>query len=454
MATTLVQFWQEERDTYETQQAAAQNDLGTAQLALTNAKAALVSDQASFAKQAADIAASRAQLASTSVPSEVSALNDKIRDGIVAQRGLQGALLDDQSAIDQAQEQVDASGAILVRTTASLADAEAKLDKAKDERKKREMMKTTLEIAPLDTLPKDAADFHDGDTTTRATARISKNFPPELLSIVEKRYTSWTSRVTKLTKELTDAEDALADEYAAAGGLDGAARKTEIEFRKAEGELADYFATARVGFERAREVMNQLEAITLADGKVPDILTDREQKDAASNPARTAVSPDVKAVVDKRDAYFEALDKVDVAVLALIKADFTAPARDAVIQTKRDAATAWQTVKNTEKDFNKDEKTTLGQWEAVIPDAAWTVLLQYKDALAELDRLKGSNPAGLIKTLTDTEGAYAAALAAAAKAQRHIAALGDAVALRQERLDDYITALPSRLFSAVRGNSF
>src|SRR6185503_10650421 len=99
MAITLVQFWQQERDIHETAQTAAQTDLSLAQSALVLAKAALEADVAELNTLVMDIASNRAKLTTTSVPSEVTALNATIRDQLIEQRELQGAILDGQDAV-------------------------------------------------------------------------------------------------------------------------------------------------------------------------------------------------------------------------------------------------------------------------------------------------------------------------------------------------------------------
>ena len=129
---TLVQFWQQERDTHKAALAAAQGDLAAAQQALVAAKANLQADAAALDKLNSDIATNRAKLASSSVPSEVTALNAAIRDQLIERRRLQGAALDDQDALAWAQADVDSATSSVGRANSKLADAEARFKAATD----------------------------------------------------------------------------------------------------------------------------------------------------------------------------------------------------------------------------------------------------------------------------------------------------------------------------------
>src|SRR5262245_884869 len=119
---TLVSFWQQEHDVYAAAQTAAQADLAAAQATLAAAMTALDSDVTALSKLTADIAANRAKLSTTSVPSEVTALNLVIRDQLIQQRGLQGAILDSQDTVAWARADADAAAALLARANTRLAD--------------------------------------------------------------------------------------------------------------------------------------------------------------------------------------------------------------------------------------------------------------------------------------------------------------------------------------------
>lgn len=89
-----------------------------------------------------------------------------------------------------------------------------------------------------------------------------------------------------------------------------------------------------------------------------------------------------------------------------------------------------------------------------MQDPAWRALIDYIDATAALTDLKTTVPATLATALDTAENVYATALAAAAKAERQADALTDVLSQRVERVDASSAALPGRLLSAVRGDSF
>src|SRR5689334_18023422 len=124
---TLMQFWQQEKDTHKAAQTAAQSDLSTAQQSLVDVKAQLQKDAGDLDKLNSAIAVNRAKLATSSVPSEVTALTATIRDQFIDQHRLQGAILDDQDDLAWAQAEVGRATAAVARASAKLADADAQL---------------------------------------------------------------------------------------------------------------------------------------------------------------------------------------------------------------------------------------------------------------------------------------------------------------------------------------
>ena len=99
MALTTLQFWQQQLTIYQAEQAAAQSDLTAAQALQKAANTQLAADLKSLDQITSSIAAMRAQLAVTTIPADANALVAQITAQIIQQRGLQGAVLDDQDAI-------------------------------------------------------------------------------------------------------------------------------------------------------------------------------------------------------------------------------------------------------------------------------------------------------------------------------------------------------------------
>jgi hypothetical protein len=464
MALTLAQLWQQQSDIYAAEQTAAHADLVLAQAALdptvVNSPAnRLAADQAALNKTIGDIAAARAKLAVTTIPAEAKALIDKITNLIVTQRGLQGSVLDDRDDVAEAQANADAATAVQSRVAARLARASANLAQATADDSRRTVLKNAAAAAPFATLKNDATTFLASTTVTNAKSRLGKNFPPEIVAIAQKRRDSRVNRLTKLQTALQNAQDALATDLAADTGLVGVTAKKQVSFVRAETVLRNYLATAKSRYDKAVVTMKALEAIELAPGTTTDILTDAEKAElAAEKTAGAAAEPGAEAIDAALDAVYAADSDLDAQILTQIAAGVDQLAADPTVKAKRDAVTAkaaaLQTAKDAFKAAASPNKADLDHWEAVIPDAAWQVLLDFEQGMAALNELSGIDPTTFGALLDSAENDYAVALAAAELAQRRVDYLGDAITLRQKRLDKATDAFAARLPSAIRGDSF
>jgi hypothetical protein len=457
MADTLLQFWQQQLAIYQAEQQAAQDDLAKQQDALQKAGAKLATDQKSLDQAVSDIAAARAQLAVTTVPADANALIARITQMMITQRGLQGTVLDDKDQVANAQASLDSAAATVARATMKVATTQATIATATADGAKRDTYKAAIAAAPLSTMKADSTAFLGSATVTNATTRMGKNFPDKLLTIAGKRHATRSNQLKGLTDDLNNASDALATEQGTDGGLSGVAAQKQVAFQRAQDALAAYVATAANGFTKAKAVMAALEAIELdATGTVPDVLTDAE-KDQLT--ALTAAGAAAEATAETLDGdlggVFSADDALQAQILTSIGADVDTLSADPNIAAKRTAVgAAWTTFNNDLSAFAAADKKDLDQWEAVVPDAAWKTLLDYQDALATLNELAATDPAALGTALDNAQSDYVAALGAAAKAQRRVDYLGDAIAIRQQRVDAAQAALSARLLSAVRGDSY
>jgi hypothetical protein len=256
---------------------------------------------------------------------------------------------------------------------------------------------------------------------------------------------------------LQNSEDALATDLAKDNGLGGIAAQKQVAFARAEDALRQYLATAKSRFDKAIATMKALEAIELAPaGTVPDVLTDAEKAQlAAKKTAGAAAEPTAETIDDDLEAVYAADKDLDTQILAQIATNVDQLDTDAAVRAKRDAIVAKLGALQAAKDaFKAANKADLDQWEAVIPDAAWQVLLDFEDGTAALTELAATDSAGLAAQMDAAENDYATARAAAELAQRRVDHLGDAIALRQKRLDAAVAAMSARLPSAIRGDSF
>ena len=565
--TTTLQFWQDQQTLYQKAQASAQSDLTAAQTAQQAANAQLAADLKTLDQVTADIAKKRALLAVTTIPAEANALVADITNDLIKQRGLQGKVLDGRDALDAAQASLAAANATQTRLQAKLADLKAKIAQATAADAQRQALRQAAGSAPLNTLKADAAALNLA-VSANALGGLKKNFPQQIIAIAAVRRQQRAQRVAQLQAVRDQAQTALGKALHADGGLQGVAGQALSDFQRAQDTLAQYVAAAASRFDKARAVLQTLEAINAdptpgltgiltkaehdqlvadpnaaagadpfgftdalfvaAQGKVAQAAADQAtaaQKAAAlraaegdkaqktllagqaaakaADPAATAgdiaaaqtaagaafdaqtaagqaatdktqadgnatgsaaaasaaieaaaAAPKAVSVGISLDAVHQALDDLDAQILLQINADVDQVNSDATLTAKRAAvATALATYKGAVTAFAAG-KAGLDQWEAIIPDPAWKVLLDYEEGLAALEELQQTDPAALAQAMDDAENAYTAALADAEKAQRRLDALSDAIGLGDKRLASAQAAISARLPSAIRGDTY
>ncbi len=455
--TTTLQFWQQQLAIHLSAQAAAQTDLAAAQALQKDSATRLTGDLKALDAGAAKIAAQRAQLAVTSVPAEAHTLIKLITKGVIAQRTLQGTVLDDQAKLADFGAQVDSANAVLTRAKSRVAAVQAAIATAGADSKQREMLKAVAAAPPLLTIATDASNLLTSTTATNAKSRLDKNFPLTMQTIAKRRYLTRNGRLASLQATLAAAQDALATDMAADDGLSGAAVKARLKLQRAQAALADVVATAAARFAKAQTLLQKLEAIELApEGTVPDVLT-KAEKDMRGTLDTDGGKAELTAETLDTDllAVFAARDAVDAAILTQIATAVDDLPTSTTVATARAAiGIAQAAFDSTLATFVAANKSDLDQWQAVIPDLAWNLLLDYEDGLAALGELKLLDLTTLSGAMNTAEDDYITALRAAEQARRRADALADAVALRQARLTAVQAAIGSRLASAIRGDTY
>jgi hypothetical protein len=379
MALTTLQFWQQQLAIHLAAQGAAQSSLMTAQTAQKDSAAALTADLKAMDAGAAKIAAQRAQLAVTSIPAEAGALITQITQGVIAQRKLQGTVLDDKAKLADAGVWVDAANTLLTRCKSRVAAVQAAITAAGIDGKQRDMLKTAIAAPPLLTIANDASDLLASLNSKPIKDLLDRNFPSALQTIAQKRYATRTGRLTSLGTVLAAAQDAWATALADHNGRGGAVEKTSLGLQRAQAALADQVANVAARYAKAQALYQKLQAVN--PPTVPDVLTDAEQASrktlddsgAAAVPAAEGLDTELKNV-------FTAWDAVDAAVLDQIANNVDQLPNSAGVAGKRADAGAAQLKFDTDvKNFPAAGGKDLDQWEAVIPDPAWSVLLDYEE---------------------------------------------------------------------------
>ena len=447
--TTLVQFWRQERDVYAGQVTRAQASLSDAQAALTQANKDLAAEQTGFGKLGDDIAAKRRKLAETTIPADADALVIEIRDLMITQRLSQGKLLDLGETADAAKAEIDSANGAIARASARRAEAETKLTAAQEQERIRQAGTTAIGNPPLSTIKADATAAQTGPDQTAAAAGIA-DIPSDLRAIAASRNGLRNKRREDAEAAVVTAEDALADERDGKGGLAGTAAKKGLAFRRAERQLLDHVSTAKLNYDRAIGLFKRV-------GAVPVLSAAEKAKATSFNSAgdgTTAVGNAATVVGDQAivDADRNSLEETTFSRQQVdIDADVSNHAYVVAARDKLQADLA--TLAADSSPANYPDKTTLDQWQAIVPDTAWQKLLDFQEATAILAGIAATS-ATLAADTVAAESAYAGALRLAAQSQRRLDHAQDAIGRRAKRVDDVDATLPARLLSAIRGDSF
>jgi hypothetical protein len=393
------------------------------------------------------------------VPSDVEALVVKIAGEIIADRRLQGKILDERAAVAAAQEAVDFAQARLTRATAKLAEAEATLTTVTADDQRRAAWRQAITQPPLSTIKTDANNIltnAQGITLLQdATAKLttaSNEVPAGLLEIAELRYEVWQKRAAAADAAVAAAENDLGALGAADGGKAGASQKAGFDFAHAAQDFGTFVKTAKARFDRAVAALTKMvnlgaQTFVLSDAQAAAI------KDAG-------VATPGAAAETKEKAFDDQVEVVDDAATAVAGATLTAQILDPNADVSNDAAVkaATQTLGTETTTLNglalaNADRDALAAWEVIIPDDAWRLILGFIDAKAVLTDLAASNAANLQAAMDTAEGAYGDAQLAAWESARSAAFLEDTIALRQEVVTDLRTVFDDRLLSATRGDA-
>src|SRR5262245_34621324 len=397
--TTLVQFWQQERDVYDTQATRAQATLTAGQAALAQAIKDLADEQLAFSTLADGISAKRKKLAETTIPADAAALLLEIRDLMIQLRISQGKIQDFAEATDAAKADVDVTAAAIACATAHRTEAEARLDSARDGDRIRQAAKNTLAAAPLSTLAAVANTAGSGPEQTAADAKVVA-IPGDLRAVAGLRNRLRSKRLADARGLVTAAENAYNKESNDQGGLAGAATKLGGLFRRAERALLDFVATGKPDYDRAIALFRRV-------GGVPVLSAAEQAQATAFNGAGAGTTAKGNAVTVIGDQTDIDADRKNLEATILTKqlADI-----DADAGVNADVITARGKVQQDLLKLADDvtnhyaDKSTLDQWQAIVPDPAWQKLLDFQEATAILTTI-ANTPATLAADMDNAEKA-------------------------------------------------
>jgi len=369
---------------------------------------------------------------------------DALAAGLAADAGLQGAVAQTQIAFERAQD-------ALSRYVATAANRFTKARAVMG-------MLAAIEAHPA-TVPDVLTD-----------AEKAQLLPPAALATAGAKASGVADPVATTTQQAVDkaaADKVAADKAAAAQAFadrDAAAKilaagEAAVKAAAVGASQADKDAAKQAADDAAAAQAAAVQAA--ADKALADGTAAQSAQDAQTAINGAVAHPNAWIIGICLDAALKAQNDLDEQILTQINADVDQLSTDPTLAAKRAATTtATATYTAAISSFAaaaspNPKRADLDQWEAVIPDPAWKILLDYEEARAALAELSGIDPdVDLAKPMSARETDYTDALAAAELARRKADALGDAIALRAKRLAAAQAALANRLPSAIRGDSY
>lgn len=443
MATTLLQYWTDERGRLDAALAATQADAALAQADLQDARARqAAASQALSLHTAADEAARRA-LAAIPMPGD----SEPLIAAIEAARAGQARARADAARAGQEAATAQAEGDRLDGQRAELQQqreaAERALQRAQAEHDTRQGWIDALQAG---TLADDAAAaLAEHEATARA--RVESEFPSHPTAA---RHFLKRVRARRATVPQSVAL-AVTVEAQARGATDGAAALARRGFETALAALAAAAGGPLVLVSQSA-VLAQLAALPAPDpgaGRYP--ILSAAQRERLHDPARKSARESALAKLSAADeaaaewrsawqAYELALHTAMAAQPGLSRAALDAGpllAERATLDTKTQARS------DAYGALGSAETTLLETWFASVPDALWTALERLDDSLARLSAL--STPvATLVNAVTSTEATLVSALEAEGQAQRSARAARQAAQRAAARLAAEQAGLPAR----------
>jgi hypothetical protein len=450
MANQLIPFWQGQQALHESNEVRAKTDQDQATREHTAAK----DDQALLREEwttlEREIAETRRRHAAANVPSDAAALLVQLTQQVERRRRLQGKLSEGVLRISDLEERVDEAKRRLARATKGIAMAKSELGRARTESKKREDRAAELRGAELAGLPAEARAFLQGTDALAAKSLIDV-VPDVLRTLAIRRYKARLSLLKLRTESVQPFRAASMRGTASDAPVAGGVEQAQSELRKAEAEALEFATTARKRFDRAVTTLKALAARHRA-GAAQALLTAAEQADVAITDPRRSAADAATEITKLLEQLVEAERELDHAWEQRVEADVDTAAGHNDVAVKRDALNT----KRAELDHQADalDRAVLDRWQVTIPDAAWTTVLSYVEAVNELEALAAANAERLATALGSSEAAWTNQLEVAQKSEHRQQAWADAIAVRERRAAAAAADRESRLLSALRGDTY
>lgn len=420
---TLVDYRQSEETRRTDEVAKWQADLSAAQSEIVEPPSGGPDTLQSTARKATDAVAAldaeirglRDELASATSPVALDALAATIAAKTKARRVAAWQAIEASAALDAQKARVADLQSRVMAATAALTEAKAAHAAAKEQADAVDTLKARL-TGELAGLPAAAAGELAGATFGAADARFGPAvLPAELRALADKRVERWRKVAEAAQQRLVDVQDVLRGRQAG-DGTAAAAAAARVAHARAGAALAHLARTGQERLDHATTIVASVEAQAVIDAAV----TTRLNQGIAARQAAQATALayeqarldeiDPQLARDKAAAAFVAADPL--ASEATIDADATVAPLAAALQAAKDATGVAAGA------YSPADRETILSWQAEVPEAAWSSLLDLLDAKLTLEGLQGTNIAAVIAAYDAAESAYATALLALADEQR------------------------------------
>jgi len=406
---------------YETQLADARTALANAEAARATAESDYEAAQRALRKALDDAAAA-------TIPADrIARLREAGRRTGTVHNAF-GALLDARLAAARTAAAAESRQEALAAATAAGVAASARRAALLTAHAQRQAWLTALAAAPLSALRTTARDLADPtkEPLKSAVFRWEAELPQELRTAAEENHRTAWKRASRAGQTVKTAEGLIADTLGAQGGLDAATSKAAIGFATAERALREYATGAELRVARGLSIFQRVAGTAVASASQRTELSDTRFS-ADAKPGADAVSQRAPKVRDLEDADQALAD----ARLTKQVTDPTRAVPDSAVTTERGAVTTAQTALNGIAPPTTAQRNALLEWTAQLPDAPWTVLVDFLNARRDLEALASLDPATIRSDFTTAEDALATAMIAEANGARSLAMLRAELALRE-----------------------
>jgi hypothetical protein len=434
MPVSLKDFWNGESARIGALLNQARQDANAAIAAELAASSAATAAAATLQAARARVEAARRRLANIPLPADGNPLLDEMRQATIDMRNAQAQVARADAALRGARAQRQRSADTSTSMAAANADAQARAALETRLDTERQQRIAAAGTPPLRDLPADAG---AALTSFEAGARTK----------VEADYPVGATADTDFLKRVR------ARRGLAAAAADGAHARADANlhtaavWEEASARTAAKVAALQRGFDAAvaalqrfvaaapqvKQAREQLLALSnLADSPMTTA-EKNELNDPALKAAREAALILLKGVDDAQAALFHAGDLYATTLLDTQrqhpgKTEAELLASDSHLKQLSDAVVTATTVVTSAQGALAPHLADLESWFAAVPDAAWEQLEALDASVATLTRVRDTDPAALLGTLSAAEFALTAQLQAAVDEQLFIATLADTLA--------------------------